>query len=144
MKVIVISGASSKVGKTTLAGSLRRMLEGAEVVKIGHGERKPGVPNHFYESGTPFQTIRENHGGATWLIVESNSILHEIEPDLVIYLEGGNPKPSAEYAKCRADIVSGEAVSEENVVTLAARLGIAADLMRVIIQLAQETSCQDR
>jgi hypothetical protein len=103
MKVIVISGASSKVGKTTLAGSLRRMLEGAEVVKTGHGERKPGIQNHFYESGTPFPTIRENHGGATWLIVESNSILQEIAPDLVIYLEGEHPKPSAQYARCKAD-----------------------------------------
>jgi len=141
MKVIVISGASSGVGKTTLAGQLRHALEGAEVVKIGHGRRKPDVGNHFYASGTPFQTIRENHSAAEWLIVESNSILREIQPDLVIYLEGGNPKPSAKYAKCRADIVSGEAVSEENVMALAARLGIATDLMRLIIQLAQQTSC---
>jgi hypothetical protein len=51
------------------------MLEGAEVVKMGHGSRKPGIQNHFYESGTPFETIRENHAGAPWLIVESNSIL---------------------------------------------------------------------
>jgi len=144
MKVIVISGASSGVGKTTLAGQLQHALEGAEVVKIGHGRRKPGAGNHFYASGTPFQIIRENHGDAEWLIVESNSILREIQPDLVIYLEGGNPKPSAGYARCHADIVSGKAVSEEDVAALATRLGIAADLMRVIIQLAQGSSRQDR
>ncbi len=136
MKVIVISGASSKVGKTTLAGSLRRMLEGAEVVKIGHGERKPGIQNHFYEAGTPFQTIRENHGGATWLIVESNSILHEMEPDLAIYLEGDNPKPSAQYARGRADIVSGRPIDKDAVAALAARLGIPAELMRKIARQA--------
>jgi hypothetical protein len=144
MKVIVISGASSGVGKTTIAGQLQHALEGAEVVKIGHGRRKPDVGNHFYASGTPFQTIRENHSDAEWLIVESNSILCEIQPDLVIYLEGGNPKPSAGYTRCHADIVSGKAVSEEDVAALATRLGIAADLMRVIIQLAQGSSCQDR
>jgi NAD(P)-dependent dehydrogenase (short-subunit alcohol dehydrogenase family) len=142
MKVIVITGASSGVGKTTLAGQLQHALKGAEVVKIGHGKRKPEVGNHFYASGTPFQTIRENHSGAEWLIVESNSILREIQPDLVIYLEGETPKPSAQYARCRADIISGRAVSEENITALAARLGIAADLMRMVVQLAQQTSCR--
>jgi hypothetical protein len=132
MKVIVISGASSKVGKTTLAGSLRGMLEDAEVVKIGHGERKPGLQNHFYESGTPFQTIRENHSGAPWLIVESNSILQEIAPDLVIYLEGEHPKPSAQYARCRADIVSGRPIDKDTLAALAARLGIPTELVRKI------------
>jgi len=143
MKVIVISGARSGVGKTTLAGRLRQVLEGAEVVKIGHGKRKCGLDNHFYESGTPFQIIRENHIAAEWLIVESNSILREIQPDLTIYLEGENPKPSAEYAKCRADIVSTQAISDENAERLAVRLGIAADLMRLIIQLAQGDCRQD-
>ena len=136
MKVIVISGASSKVGKTTLAGCLRRLLEGAEVVKIGHGPRKPGIPNHFYESGTPFQTIRENHADAPWLIIESNSVLREMEPDLVIYLEGENPKPSAQYARDRADIVSGRLMDKDAVAALAARLGISTELVRRIAHQA--------
>ena len=137
MTVIVISGASSKVGKTTLARNLRRILEGAEVVKIGHGARKPGLRNHFYESGTPFQTIRENHGAATWLIVESNSILHEMEPDLVVYLEGENAKPSAQYAKGRADIVSARPIDKDALAALAARLGISIELMREIARQAR-------
>ena len=144
MKVIVISGASSKVGKTTLARGLQRVLEGAEVVKIGHGQRKPEIENHFYELGTPFHTIRENHADARWLLIESNSILREIQADLVIYLEGPNPKPSAEYAKRRADIVSGRDVSDDDVAVLAARLGITPDLMRTIIRLAQDVSRQSQ
>jgi len=144
VKVIVISGASSGVGKTTLAGQLQRVLERAEVVKIGHGRRKPDAGNHFYASGTPFQIIRENHSAAEWLIVESNSILREIHPDLVIYLEAADPKPSAEYARGRADILSGKAVSEEHVAALATRLGITGDLMRMIIRLARGTVRQGR
>ena len=136
MKVIVISGASSKVGKTTLAKSLGCLLEGAEVVKVGHGQRKPGIENHFYESGTPFRIIRENHSGATWLIVESNSVLHEIEPDLVIYLEGESPKPSAQYARDRADIISGRPVDKDAVAALAARLGVSTELVRKIARQA--------
>ena len=144
MKVIVISGASSKVGKTTLAWGLQRVLEGAEVVKIGHGKRKPEIENHFYELGTPFRTIQENHADARWLLIESNSILREIQPDLAIYLEGRNPKPSAEDARRRADVVSGRDVSDENVAVLAARLGITTDLMRTIIWLVQGASRQSR
>ena len=136
MKVIVISGASSKVGKTTLAGSLQRMLEGAEVVKIGHGQRKLDIPNHFYESGTPFRTIRQNHSDAPWLIVESNSVLHEVEPDLVIYLEGEKPKPSARYARDRADIISGRSIGKDALAALATRLGISAELMQKIARQA--------
>jgi len=134
-KVIVISGASSKVGKTTLARGLQRLLEGAEVVKIGHGPRKTWIRNHFYELGTPFRTIQEGHAQARWLVIESNSILREIEADLVIYLEGPNPKPSAECARRRADIVSGRGVSECKIAALATRLGITCDLMRTIIRL---------
>ncbi len=136
MKVIVISGASSKVGKTTLARKLRRLLKGAELVKIGHGPRQPRIPNHFYESGTPFQTIRDNHCGAPWLIVESNSVLREIVPDLAIYLEGEHPKPSARYARDRADIVSGTLLNNDAVAVLAARLGISVELMRKIAREA--------
>src|SRR5512145_3372034 len=107
MKVIVISGASSNVGKTTLARKLQQVLAGSCVVKIGHGRRKPGIDNHFYELGTPFRRILENHAQAHWLLIESNAILREVCPDLAIYLEGKAPKPSAEHARSKADIISG-------------------------------------
>ncbi len=135
MKVIVISGASSRVGKTTLALGLQHVLPGAEVVKIGHGPRKDRVGNHFYELGTSFETIQKNHAQARWLLVESNSILREIQPDLVIYLEGPHPKPSATEARRRADIVSGREVSNQDAVRLAATLDITPDLMQTILRL---------
>ncbi len=137
MRVIVISGASSRVGKTTLARSLQGLLDGTELVKIGHGRRKDHLRDHFYESGTPFDVIRQSHRDARWLIVESNSVLREIQPDLTIYLEGENPKPSAEYAKCRADIVSETHVSRQTIESLAVRLDVSVDLMQKIAQLAR-------
>jgi hypothetical protein len=144
MGVIVISGASSGVGKTTLALGLQRVLEGAEVVKIGHGPRRAGIENHFYELGTPFATIRQNHANARWLLIESNAILREIEADLVIYLDGPHPKPSAEYARRRADIISGRDVGDEEAASLAVRLGIRPDLMQTIIQLVHGTARRSR
>ena len=134
MKVIVISGACSNVGKTTLAGELQRLLEGSEVVKIGHGQRKPEMANHLYALGTSFRTIEQNHSQARWLVIESNSILREVQPDLLIYLEGKHPKPSAERAKRRADIISGRLVRDD-VEALAARLEIGVDMMLAIVRL---------
>ena len=136
MKIVVISGASSGVGKTTLARSLHRVLEGSEVVKIGHGRRKLHIENHFYDLGTPFETIRRNHSEARWLLVESNAVLREIQPDLVIYLEGETPKASAEYARQRADIVSGRYIRKDKIARLAARLDVPVDRMRAIVRLA--------
>ncbi len=111
------------------------MLAGSHVIKLGHGKRKPDTTSHFYELGTSFRTIREDHGDAQWLLIESNSILSGIRPDLVIYLEGENPKPSAEYARCKADIISGRLVRGD-IPTLATRLGITVDLMKTIVRLA--------
>lgn len=138
--MIVISGASSRVGKTTLALGLQRVLPGAQVVKIGHGPRKARIDNHFYEVGTPFSTIQKDHADIRWLVIESNSILREIQPDLVIYLEGSHPKPSAAEARRRADIVSGRKVTDEDAARLATRLGITPDLMRTILQLVPGAS----
>ncbi len=128
------------MGKTTLALGLQRVLPGAEAVKIGHGPRKARIGNHFYELGTPFESIQKNHAHARWLLIESNSILREIQPDLVIYLEGPHPKPSAEEARRRADIFSGTEVSDEDTVRLAARLDITPDLMRTILRLVPGVS----
>ncbi len=128
------------MGKTTLALGLQRVLPDAEVVKIGHGPRRDRVGNHFYELGTPFDTIQKNHAQVRWLLVESNSILREIQPDLVIYLEGPHPKPSAAEARRRADLVSGRAVSDEDAARLAARLDITPDLMRTILRLVPGVS----
>lgn len=136
MKVIVISGASSNVGKTTVARRLQATLEGARFVKIGHGAEDPNNPDILYPMGTSFETIRRDHADVKWLLIESNAILLEIQPDLLIYMDGPNPKPSAKEARVRADIVSGRQVDGGDVTAWAARLGITEDGMRRIVTIA--------
>jgi len=136
MKVIVVSGASSNVGKTTVARRLQSLLDGARLVKIGHGKHRPEVPDLLYPMGTSFETVRSDHGDAKWLLIESNAILLETQPDLLIYLEGENPKPSAKEARVRADILSGQFLDRDAVVALAARLTVTVDLMRQIVRIA--------
>lgn len=136
MKVIVISGASSNVGKTTVARSLQAALENATFVKIGHGVEDPENPDILYSVGTSFETIRRNHADAKWLLIESNAILLEIQPDLLIYMDGPNPKPSAKEARVRSDITSGQQVDSGSLTALALRLGITEDRMRQIVAIA--------
>jgi hypothetical protein len=136
VKIIVISGASSGVGKTSLARNLQTLLPGAQLIKIGHGRPKAGIGNHLYPLGTSIETLCDNHRDAPWLLIESNSILREMEPDLLIYLDGPNPKPSAEYARAQADIVSGQRVTAEQIGEIATRLEIPVDMVREIVRLS--------
>jgi len=136
MKTIVISGASSKVGKTTLAGKVCGILPGAVHVKIGHGARKPGMGNIFYPHGTGFERIAAENGGANFLVIESNGILREIDPDLAIYLPGDSPKPSAAEAAEKADIVRGGRIGRDAIRKIAARLGVAVEAVSAIAEAA--------
>ena len=137
MKVIVVSGARSKVGKTQLSRGLCRLLPGAVRVKIGHHAWKPGHDPHLYPMGTRFSTIARDHSFARFLIIESNRILEEITPECTIYLPGEKPKPSAEMAMKKADIIRGEALPASKIALLAARLGCDETVIRAIAELSQ-------
>jgi len=136
MKTIVISGARSDVGKTTLAEKIGGVLPGSVIVKLGHGEEKEGVGNVFYHAGTPFARVAADNQGAAFLIIESNRVLEEIVPDLAIYLPADDPKPSAAIAEERADIIRGCGSGDDTVRLVAGRLGIDADPAAEIARLA--------
>jgi len=136
MKVIVVSGAHSNIGKTHLSRALAKLLPGAVRIKIGHGEVKPVDDGHFYHFGTGFTTIAAEHGDAHYLIIESNSILKEITPECAIYLPDENSKPSAEIAIKKADIIRGETVSKEKISLLSKRLECNETIVRKIAELS--------
>jgi hypothetical protein len=135
MKTIVISGARSDVGKTTLAEKVGRLLPGSVVVKLGHGKEKEDMGNVFYHAGTPFTKVAADNPEAAFLIIESNRVLEEIEPDIAIYLPADDPKPSAANAEERADLVRGREFTDDMVQLVAGRLGIgdgpAAEIARL-------------
>jgi hypothetical protein len=136
MKVVVVSGAHSNVGKTQLARALRDLLPGAVRIKIGHHARKPGGDGYYYHIGTSFSAIAAEHGNAHFLVIESNRILEEITPECAIYLPAENPKPSAEIAVKKADIVRGEPVPASKISVLAKRLECDETVIRKIIELS--------
>ena len=136
MKTIVISGARSNVGKTTLAEEIRQLLPGSVRVKLGHGELKEDMDDVFYHAGTPYERIKEENPHADFLIIESNRILEEIEPDITIYLPADDPKPSAALAETRADLIRGCKGGSDAAEHVAGKLGIdervAAEIVRLV------------
>jgi molybdopterin-guanine dinucleotide biosynthesis protein A len=136
MKTIVISGARSGVGKTTLAKEVARMIPGSVFVKIGHHGKHPTNADVLYGRDATFQQIHDRHADAACLIIESNTILYEMTPDCVVYLSGDNAKPSARIAKEKADIIRGQRVDDATISALSARLELDAATMRRIAWLA--------
>ena len=109
-------------------------------VKIGHHARKPGGDGYLYQMGTGFSTIAAEHGDARFLIIESNRILEEITPECAIYLPAENPKPSAEIAIKKADIIRGEPVPASKISVLAKRMECDETVIRAIVELSGELS----
>jgi len=140
MKVIVVSGARSNVGKTQLARALCELLPGAVHIKIGHHARKSGKDGYLYPMGTGLSSIAAGHADAPFLIIESNRILGEITPECVIYLPAEDPKPSAEIAVKKADIIRGEPVPISKISVLAKRLECDETVVRKIIELSGATA----
>jgi hypothetical protein len=137
MKVIVVSGACSNVGKTQLSRALCELLPGAVRIKIGHHARKPGKDDscYLYQMGTSFATIAAEHSNEHFLIIESNRILEEITPECTIYLPAENAKPSAELAVKKADVIRGEPVQASKIAILAERTECEETVVRKIIEL---------
>ena len=137
MKTIVISGAHSSVGKTTLAKGLCRIIPDALHIKIGRGKRNVDKEDILYPSGTPFEKIYTQHKHLKFLIIESNSILKEITPDCTIFLTGDSPpKPSAIEAMEKADITRGLLIDNDTVKQLSQSLGLTETIIRKVAWLS--------
>jgi len=139
MKIFVISGAHSNVGKTQLARAICAMLPGSTYVKIGHGKRKPDVDGAFYHLETPFSIIAADHKNAETLVIESNSILGEIRPDCTVYLPSENPKPSAALARGKADIIRGEKAGDDKIAQLSTRLALPVSTIVEIVRCVERS-----
>ncbi|MBF0544308.1 MAG: hypothetical protein HQM08_07740 [Candidatus Riflebacteria bacterium] len=112
MKIIVVSGSASKIGKTTLVRKIIESLLPAKVesVKLGHGKQK------IEKSGTFFHELSEGlkhieqivqSQSHDYLVIESNSVYRYLKPDVGIFLFAPfkPEKESASFAKQNSDIV---------------------------------------
>ena len=86
--------------------------------------------------GTSFSAIVTEHSTARFLIIESNRILEEITPECAIYLPAENPKPSAETAMKKADIIRGKGIPASKIAVLAKRMECDEAVIRAIAELS--------
>ena len=129
MKTIVVAGAQSNIGKTTVAKKICSFLPNAVFIKVGKGNPDNVKTDIFYTVGTSIEKLFQNHNDKDWLVIESNQILKEFQPDCVVYLTGTNPKPSAQMAKEKADIIRDQKIDSAVINTLAEKLGITQEIV---------------
>lgn len=134
MKTIVVAGAKSRVGKTSLAVAIQELIPGSRYVKIGCGQPRAGRAV-IYPLGTSYQRVAQEAEGAEVLIIESNSVLQELKPDVCLYIEGDPAKPSAQAARAVADIVSDTRVADATIAAIASKLGLNHAVARQIAWL---------
>jgi hypothetical protein len=115
LKIIVISGSHSKIGKTTVLRNIQARLNHSSklAMKVGHRSFKTEKPEKFFSNmpeGLEYISSLEESGNPDFLLIESNSILNYIQPDLAIFLKSKDKpeKDSARLAKLKADIIIDE------------------------------------
>lgn len=112
MTIITVSGACSKVGKTTTARLILKKLpkEKTRFLKFGHGRTNPDRPEKLFtdlKQGIDHVVELAREKNTDYLVIESNSVLKYLEPEVSIFIEGdcASSKMSAEMARKLADII---------------------------------------
>ena len=110
MKIWLVAGAMSGVGKTTLVERLIKVLTDSEFLKIGHGRRrKKGPENYFTSTDDGLAFIESLRGRCEHCVVESNRLVGRLDADIVIFLDGstGDRRPDADNLRKSANIIIG-------------------------------------
>lgn len=128
MKIVVISGAGSKVGKTSVLRALKQLLPNSASIKLGRAEEASADKDEMLlPSGSTLCEIKSAIGGEfSYLLVEGNSILKKFSPDLAIFVDGEvkDKRADADLLKAKCDLVAGGKIDCRRAFALAAKLGI--------------------
>ena len=128
MKTIIIAGAGSNVGKTTILRSLKSFFPNHISVKLGKIE----VPDKskaelLLPSNYSLEQIRDAIGQKPeYLLIEGNSILKRYEPDLAIFVDGEPEKKreDAQELKEKCHLVVGGKIDCQKAFALARNIGL--------------------
>lgn len=153
MKTIVIAGAGSKTGKTTVALFLESLLPHSYVVKLGVRTERQENRIPLFPVDADFSDISDTIPPDTeYLIIESGRIAKKIKPDCLIYMDLPEDVPTEDDGRAHgledpqrarkestlwlldtADLVSGKKVSCQKAWEIADRLAIQKILMGKIL-----------
>lgn len=104
-----ICGAGRGVGKTHLALKLREALPRSVYAKLGHGARKAGKPENYFQTEEELNEFVERHGSTVdHLIIESNASPLVARADIVIFVgrgrDSGNDREDVNKLRSNAHI----------------------------------------
>ena len=110
--IVVVGGNRPKAGKTTVVCRIIAATPEARwtAIKLTVDQHEPtthGDTERYLAAGA-MRAILTNEIGtiAGNIIIESNSILRKLKPDLFVFVDdGGEPKPSAIEHASKADII---------------------------------------
>lgn len=135
MKIWLIAGSSSGVGKTDLVKKLRAVLPNAEFLKIGHGKKKrKGRPNYFTTTEDGLDFMKNKESKFDHCIVESNRLVGMIEADVIIFLDSleGDRRRDAKKLRSQADIILGYRANSDDWDSVISKLRLSSDIKNTV------------
>ena len=141
MKLWLISGASSSVGKSTLAKNLMRILPHVQTMKTGHGgKRADGPPNYFTDTKESLKFINSLKKETGHLLVESNRLAGTLDADIVIFLDSreGDRRSDANYLRSYADIIIGYRGNPDDWSKYLTRLDLSKRVSEKVMKVLQD------
>lgn len=138
MRVIVVAGAKSKIGKTTTLRIIKSFLDDVVAVKLGKvGEIDKGKPEMLLPYDSSFADIEKViSGDPQYLLVEGNAILNKIKPDLAFFVEaiGSGRKDDADEAKKKCDLTIGEDLPPDKLAAFSEKMGLSQDRFNQLLE----------
>lgn len=138
MKIWLICGSSSGVGKSTLANELSVLLPRTLVIKVGHGRVKRGrVPYFFTDADEAISFIESQKNLYEHIIVESNRLVGKLKTDIIIFLEGyiGERRHDASKLKAKAGIKLGLAANQRQWAEELAKANLPITFIQKVVEI---------
>jgi len=137
MKILLISGSRSNIGKSTLAVNIAEILKPkkVEIIKFGHGKRDPEKKTKLFiniEDGKKYIKSKIFSNSLDYLIVEGNSIAKYIRYNLLIFIKIKNQKISSRYPLENADIIIDENYNEIHIKEILKEKQININLIKAL------------
>jgi molybdate transport system regulatory protein len=136
MKIWLIGGSSSGLGKSTLAKELMALLDGAVYLKLGHGKRKKDGPsNYFIETDDALEFIDSIKERYPHVVAEASRLIGKLPADVVIFLnrQDDNRRSDADNLLSKADIVLGDSSNTEQWMVKLEQLDLPVGIKKKIL-----------
>ena len=138
MKLWLIGGSSSGLGKTHLADELASSLNNSVKFKLGHGRRKKGGPkNYFTNSNDALNFIESCRTTKKHCIAEATRFVGKQNADVVIFLNriDDKRKTESEDQFNHADIILGDDANPDEWMAQLNPLDMPIGLRRKILRI---------